>query len=621
MKNQRTYTGDPKSDWINGLLEMGKDCYLDVQALIEDRLLVNANSGGGKSRTLRKIIELVYGHAQVIVFDIEGEFHTLREKFSFTLCGPEGEAPATVSTASKLSERLLKLGKSAVIDVSELLPGEQEAYIASFIETWMRATRAQWHDTVFVLDECNKYCPEGRLDPKSSLGRCQEAIVDLMRRGRKRGFAGVLATQRIADLNKRAIAECNSVMLGRCAVDVDIDRSAKMLGMRKGDAVEQIPQLRPGEFFVYGRAVIGSTSADGQRVSRIQVGDVSTTHPKRGQRIPVTPAPAEVKRALAELSDIATEAEAEVKEIDRLRARVAELEAKPAKGVNGSSAPGAAWTVVVGPDAQAQIAKAKAATDELRGKYVGEQVAHSKTQAELAATRRTVLTIKSSLAHLVETLTIPDGAAPVVLLAPGPGKGTSAPPPAKHVRKSATPAAPVKPPAREARATKDPGDPSLDEGEQRIMEAIAWMESIGNRAPSRSAVGFIADYTVAGGTFRRIVGGLRTRGMIDYQGDTIVFTDLGRAAAPKPASPGSGPKLRETVLSRLPEGEQRLLNPLIDAYPQNVTFDQLAELSQYDAAGGTFRRIRGRLRSLGIATYPVQGHARAADMLFPEAMS
>jgi hypothetical protein len=42
-----------------------------------------------------------------------------------------------------------------------------------------------------------------------------------MSQGRKRGFAGIIATQRLSKLHKDAAAEANNVIIGRTWLDAD----------------------------------------------------------------------------------------------------------------------------------------------------------------------------------------------------------------------------------------------------------------------------------------------------------------------------------------------------------------------------------------------------------------
>ena len=63
---------------------------IDLEVLMETRLMVESDSGSGKSRALRKMAEECSGKVQQIIIDPEGEFVTLREKFPFALVAKVG---------------------------------------------------------------------------------------------------------------------------------------------------------------------------------------------------------------------------------------------------------------------------------------------------------------------------------------------------------------------------------------------------------------------------------------------------------------------------------------------------------------------------------------------------
>ncbi len=67
---------------------------------------------------------------------------------------------------------------------------------------------------------------------KMSLG----AMTNLMCRGRKRGLAGVIATQRLAKLAKNVAAEASNFLMGRTFLDIDMARAADLLGMDRRQA-------------------------------------------------------------------------------------------------------------------------------------------------------------------------------------------------------------------------------------------------------------------------------------------------------------------------------------------------------------------------------------------------
>ena len=98
--------------------ELGPGVRCDLQKLIDTRALVQANSGGGKSHTLRRLLEQTHGRVQQLVIDPEGEFASLRERYDYVLAARHGGDTAADPRAAKLlAERLLQLGVSAILDI------------------------------------------------------------------------------------------------------------------------------------------------------------------------------------------------------------------------------------------------------------------------------------------------------------------------------------------------------------------------------------------------------------------------------------------------------------------------------------------------------------------------
>src|SRR3546814_6189258 len=80
------------------------------------------------------------------------------------------------------------------------------------------------------------------------------AMTNLMCRGRKRGRAGVIATQRLDKLAKNVAAEASNFLMGRTFLDIDMARAADLLGMERRQA-EVIRDLERGHFLALGPAV------------------------------------------------------------------------------------------------------------------------------------------------------------------------------------------------------------------------------------------------------------------------------------------------------------------------------------------------------------------------------
>src|SRR6184192_3343755 len=242
---------------------------LDLPTLLDTRLLVQANSGGGKSWLLRRLLEQSQGKVQQIVIDLEGEFATLREKYDYVLAGKDGDTPADPRSAGLLAKKLLELNVSAIIDLYELHYQDRKHFVRLFLESMINAPKHLWHPCLVVIDEAHKFCPEK--EPSEASG----AVIDLATLGRKRGYCAILATQRLSKLHKDAAAECNNKLIGRTGLDVDRKRASEELGFTSKEATLALRQLEPGEFFAFGPAI-------SSEVTKVQIGSVTTSHPKAG---------------------------------------------------------------------------------------------------------------------------------------------------------------------------------------------------------------------------------------------------------------------------------------------------------------------------------------------------
>lgn len=289
---------------------------LDALTLVDNRMLGCANSGGGKSWMLRRLIEQVGPKVPVIVLDPEGEFSSLREKLDMVLCGSGGEVEATPRSAKLLCRKLMELRVSAVIDLYDLKLADRKRFVRLFLEALISLPRKLWDSTLIVLDEAHKFCPE----KGHGSSEATEAVIDLMSQGRKRGYGGVLVTQRLSKLHKDAVGECNNVLLGRCTSDVDLKRANDILGLPTKD--RSLRDLTPGEWFGFGPAF------ELNDIVRFTVGDVETTHPdpkNRHKFVPPKPS-RKIKAVLGEFEGLEAQADEEARTEAELRAKVQKLE-------------------------------------------------------------------------------------------------------------------------------------------------------------------------------------------------------------------------------------------------------------------------------------------------------
>lgn len=291
---------------------------IDLNNLIETRMLISANSGGGKSYLARKILEESHGQVQQIVIDLEGEFSSLREKFDYLLVGKDGEIPANIRTADLLAKKLLELNVSTIIDLSELKHHERITFVKRFLDSLINSPKELWHNCLVFVDEAHHFCPQGTQSESTS------AVIDLMTRGRKRGFCGVLSSQRISKLHKDACAEANNRLIGRTVLDIDRKRASEELGFTSKEQERSLRDLEAGEFYAFGTAISKN------EIIKVKVGEVKTTHLKVGGKglIKPSPTPENIKKILKNVIDLPKEAEKELREVEDFKKEVRDLRYK-----------------------------------------------------------------------------------------------------------------------------------------------------------------------------------------------------------------------------------------------------------------------------------------------------
>lgn len=294
-------------------IKLGSNINLDLKKLIDTRLLIQANSGGGKSWAIRKLLEETNGKVQQIVLDIEGDFASLREKFDYIYAAKNGDISISPKVAGILARKVLELRADIICDLYELKQIERIRFVKLFLDEMINAPKELWKPVLVIIDEAHIFAPEkGHAESASS-------VIDICTRGRKRGYCAVLATQRLSKLHKDAAAECNNKLIGRTGLDIDVKRVADELGMGTKEAIT-LRDLEPGEFYIFGPAL-------SRRVVKEKIGSVVTKHPEAGSRsIHHTPEPtAKVITILSKLSDLPKDAEHELQDKASMENKIREL--------------------------------------------------------------------------------------------------------------------------------------------------------------------------------------------------------------------------------------------------------------------------------------------------------
>ena len=527
----------------------GEHALIDLPRLLETRMLVQCNSGGGKSWSIRRLLEQTAGQVQQLVIDPEGEFATLREKHDYVIAAPhDGDALAHPKTAQLLARRLLETGVSAILDIYDLKAHERQAFVRIFLEALVNAPKALWQPCLIVLDEAHVFCPEA--------GKAESAgaVIDLATRGRKRGFALIAATQRLAKLHKDAAAECLNKLVGRTGLDVDVKRAADELGMTPREAMEKLRPLAPGEFFAFGPAL--STT-----VRRLKVGPIATTHPKAGERaLRAPPKPtAAIVAVLPKLSDLPKEAEAEARSIEDLKRELA--------------------------NARRELTVAKSA----RSGHSKEDMEAAKAEgyaAGLANARESYGSILQRIAAFVQTHIDASGEIDAEV---------------RHHRLRA-PTAPSPRPATRAPAPRQNGSGSLTGPRQLILDKLAWLQAHDLYPAPKETLAAVCGVSPTSGGYFNNLGALRSSGLIEYPASgTVILTEAGAAIANATDDPRP---VHEHWLEIVTGPQRAILEALLEKHPTSWDRNALARhIGVSETSGGYFNNL-GRLRTLGAIDYP-----------------
>ncbi len=224
----------------------------DVEELLATRLLVQGNSGSGKSHLLRRLLEESAGLVQQVVIDPEGDFVSLAEPFGHVVIDGAAYSPAEIEA---LARRIRAHRASVVLALEGLEVEQQIRCAAQFLTALFDAPREHWYPALVVVDEAQMFAPSVAGEIAEDTRRMTlGAMTNLMCRGRKRGLAGIVATQRLAKLAKNVAAEASNFLMGRTFLDIDMVRAADLLGMERRQA-ERIRELERGHFLALGPAI------------------------------------------------------------------------------------------------------------------------------------------------------------------------------------------------------------------------------------------------------------------------------------------------------------------------------------------------------------------------------
>lgn len=542
---------------------------VDVRKFLDGKLLLQANTGGGKSWAIRRILEQLYDVVPQIILDTEGEFHTLRERYDYILVGKGQPITADYKSAGLLAHKMIESRCSYIIDLFELTPYEREMFVKNFVEAMTNAPKKLWLPTLLVIDEAQTYAPEG---DKTETGR---ALHDAAFKFRKRHYGILFATPRIAALSKNVISACKNKLIGYTSYEGDVKRAGFELGFTTKEQLRSLRDLDPGQFFAFGPAF-------SKEVVTIQIGHVKTSHGEEGEvnTKTVKPSPKTLK-ALAVLATVPQAAAEEAKTTGELKAaltvakrRITELEKHPAtdkKAIeNALKTRDMEWTQRMQND--------RKVTEMVIDRLM--KVGHLAQKIGDYAHMEVKLVSKTPPEKIIEK--------PFFRLTSDGKKQMS------NVRDE------------ERGFIGENKDTNLGKGEREILTAIAQYEEATTK--------HIAVLTGYKATSRReYLRKLVAAGYVRKVGESYLATQAGLDALGDFTPLPTGRALLEHLMQTLPEGEKKLFSAIVGEYPNPVTKEWLQTETNYRAT--SVREYARKLIARKIVEMANGGY-KASDKLY-----
>ena len=544
--------------------ETKENVKIDLNNLIISRLLIQANAGGGKSWLLRKILEESHGKVQQIILDIEGEFVTLRERYDYLLCGRDGDIPVNIKTASLLAKKILELNVSSIIDISELKKHERILFVQRFLDSLMEVPRKLWHPCLVVVDEAHQFCPQASKSDSAS------SVIDLMTRGRKRGFCGILATQRISKLHKDACAETNNRLIGRTGLDIDRKRASEELGFTSKEDERSLRLLEPGEFYAFGSSI-------SKEIIKMKVSDVKTSHPEAGSTI-IQPSktPENIKKILKDVIDLPKEVEEELKTKQDMQKRISELKRDIRVLESSKGKPEIDYNSLNKAKEEGFLQGSK----ETESRYIKIMKENEKVTNSLLKQHAQMGEVLGRIGHVTQIKMTP--IKEEILFKEN----------EKLIEKPVTNRI-------QNVTTKIPmeniGNGSLRAG---AMKMLNWLAGAYPSSLTKQRIATLSGFSVKGGTFNTYISELKRNGWIVGANELSITEDGLKNATPSEIP--SGEELLELWCTKFRQGAGNILRIVYSKYPNEISKEDIGYETGFESSGGTFNTYLSELRRNGL---------------------
>lgn len=557
-------------------------------AALEQHLIALGKTGSGKSSKLRVIVEHELDNdVPVTILDPKGDWWGLKSSADgkhagypiVIFGGGHADVPLNPRAGAQVAELIATGNRPSLIDLSDFTVGERTRFFLDFAPTLFKVTRGR---RKLVIDEVHNFAPQGKVIDVDA-GKMLHWANRLASEGRGKGITLIAASQRPQKVHKDFVTSCETLIA--CRVIHKLDRDAikdwidgcadPALGKQ---VLTELANMKREEAWVWS--------------PEIEFGPVCISFPMFKTYDSFKPQAADAAKlkgwAEVDLEDVRSKLAAVVKEAEAndpaiLRKRVAELE----RQLKATPAPAA------------KVSKEdlKQARDD--GHFAGTAQAYAAIAKKFRTVARSgdyLLSIMSAFAEDLERSTRGDAYRP--------------PQVAIHPQKSVLPETrkALETVAKTAIAKSNGAGEELPKGEAAVLQAcIQYPDGL-----RREQLTVLTAYKRS--SRDSYIQRLRERGFVEADGDRVIATDAGRAAMPDAEPLPTGEELQEFWRNKLPAGERKILEVLIDKYPDSIARGDLDEPTGFQRSSRD--SYLQRLRAKQLITEPSRGEVRASEELF-----
>lgn len=595
-------------------IQLAKNLSMPINVMTNKIALMGGN-GSGKTYTTMKILEEVLAaKGWVIVLDPVGIYYGLRLDKSGQkpsglnipiFGGLHGDIPLTPTSGKLVADLICDKHLSAILDVSQFEDSELNRFATDFgNQFWLRMKAARSAVTL-VLEECQEFIPQNPAKGEEKKLHIYNRITKI---GRNYGIGVMMISARPQDINKKSL-NLTQLMF-----------AFQMTGTHERKAMEEwftysgyesrlsslLPTLAVGQPYVTSPRLLKFN--DSIRVLPKETFDASATPDFDDETESIALSPIDI----ASLQKAMSETIEQVKLNDpvELKKKIATLSRE----------------LQIANSKPADVPQVETQREIVEIQLIDEEF-YKSLQSTFSRAAESVKEIASQQAQLqkdfmnymdvvLESLRIPANRLEEIYTTTIQTRRAAYAAPRPQAPYQATVLSQIKP---KIVIPKAGITQSVDiaPSAQRILDALAWIESVGLSNPKRVVIAFLANSSPRSSTFVNNLSKLCSMGLTVYpDSESLAFTESGRRAANQPERPLDSVSLQREILNKLPPSRRKILEVLISTGGDPLNREDIAARCGVSPRSSTFVKNLSALRTLGVIDYPNAQSAAALPILW-----